>query len=55
MKELKEWHFDFGLMSAEDGVLVSEDQASSIMDAIIDLVESRGMAVAGTMGPYEEE
>ena len=55
MKKLKEWHFSFGLFASEEGRLVSEEEAEALMDAIIDFVEEKGLAIAGTMLPYEDE
>lgn len=54
MKELKEWHFSFGLMAKEEEKLVSEQEASDLLDAIIDYAEERGLSVGGGFAPFEE-
>jgi hypothetical protein len=55
MRKLKEWHFDFVLSSGEDGQLISEQEASELMDKIIDHAEKNGLSIGGSMGPCEDD
>ena len=55
MNQLEEWHFSFGLCAKEDGQLVSEDQASELMDVIIEHAEKHGLCIGGSFGPFKDD
>ena len=55
MTERVEWSFRFGLLAKAEGELVSEAQASALMDNIVEFCEERGLCVGGGFSPFEIE
>ena len=46
------WEFNFAI-EREDGELITVDQANEFMDAIVMLVEARGLQIGGGFSAYK--